>query len=103
MRKLLLWITISTINLHATVSATSIKEVRSALTHTFNELMAFYEASSGYFGGHDYLWTTANQIETVANYYALTGDLTALSVFENSYMKIKPRLVILTKILDIYC
>lgn len=89
----MLWLlAILVINTYAAVGAkVDINDVRSALTLAYNELMSFYEASTGYFGGYDYFWTTANQIETVANYYALTGDPKALTLFENSFKKIKPR------------
>jgi hypothetical protein len=69
-------------------------ELMESLTQAYKQLITYYDWKTGFFGddsGGLPLWTTANQLETVANYYALTHDISALDIFENSYAQLKPR------------
>lgn len=70
--------------------------LRDAASSAFNQLMTYYNQSSGFFGDNKLyypFWTTANQLETISNYIAVVGDATgqASAALANSYVKMQPR------------
>ena len=53
------------------------------------QLLSFYDNSTGFFGPAATIpfWTTANAVETLANYYMLTKDSTVLPVLADVHQK----------------
>lgn len=75
-------------------SAVNDNSLVDSLTNSFEQLKSYYDKTTGFFGDDSMglpLWTTANQIETTANYYEITKDESALEIFENSYLRLKSR------------
>ena len=54
------------------------------------ELLSYYNASTGEFGPPQDIpfWTTANAIEALSNYYALTGDASVLATIGDAHAKV---------------
>ena len=70
----------------------SAESVLSSLQSGYQQLISYYDYKTGFFGDSSSgtpLWTTANQLETLANYYALSSDSSVLAYFENSYVQLK--------------
>jgi predicted alpha-1,6-mannanase (GH76 family) len=68
-----------------------VNKLKSALNPGMNQLLSYYNWTSGFFGiNPQYFpyWTTGNQLETLCNYAAATGDVaTVLPYLDNSFQK----------------
>jgi hypothetical protein len=80
--------------IHAKTLGVNETTLLESLKLSYAQLVSYYDRKTGFFGddsGGVPLWTTANQLETSANYYAITQDASVLDIFENSYVRLKSR------------
>lgn len=63
-----------------------------ALTRGYAFLASQFNSTSGCWGGDcvQFLWTSANELESVANYYALTRDASAGALLRSAALGLRP-------------